>query len=177
MKAVIDTNVLLVANEQHDEASPDCVEHCVNRLREMQQRGVTVVDDRFLILGEYLRKTSLNPPKGVGDVFLKFLLRNTGNAARVEQVSITSVGQDEYAEFPDHHLQPSFDAPDRKFGAVANAHPDQPPIWQAVDCKWLNWWPALYAKGVTVDFLCPSDATRFFKKKFPGQSVPDFPKR
>jgi len=89
MKAVIDTNVLLVANEQHDEASPDCVEHCVNRLQEMQQTGVTVVDDGFLILGEYLHKTSLNPPKRVGDVFLKFLLRNTGNAAHVELVRLT----------------------------------------------------------------------------------------
>lgn len=32
MKAVIDTNVLLVANRQHDDVSPECVQECVKRL-------------------------------------------------------------------------------------------------------------------------------------------------
>jgi hypothetical protein len=176
MKAVIDTNVLLVANQQHAEASPDCVERCVERLRGIQRHGVTVVDDQFQILGEYLHKTSLNPPKGVGDVFLKWLLRHANNPAHVEQVTVTLVGPDDYAEFPDPDLQASFDAPDRKFAAVANAHADTPPIWQAVDCKWLNWWPALQAKGITVDFLCAEDASRFYAKKFPGQPVPATPR-
>ena len=35
MRAVIDTNVLLVANEQHADVSPDCVATCVRRLTEM----------------------------------------------------------------------------------------------------------------------------------------------
>ncbi len=175
MKAVIDTNVLLVANEQHQDASPDCVQRCVLQLREMQRRGITVLDDAFEILGEYQHKTSVHPPKGVGDVFLKWLLRNTSNPKHVEQIPITKLGADLYAEFPDHGLQPSFDAPDRKFAAVTNAHPEKPPIWQAVDCKWLNWWPTLQAQGVTVDFLCPTDVSRFYKKKFPGRAVPDFP--
>lgn len=176
MKAVIDTNVLLVANQQHAEASPDCVECCVERLLDIQRNGVTVIDDQFRILEEYQHKTHLDPPKGVGDVFLKWLLRNAYDGAHVEQVSITSVGPDEYAEFPDPRLQPAFDAPDRKFAAVANSHPDKPPIWQAADCKWLDWWPALQAKGITVDFLCPDDAGRFYAKKFPGQPVPAVPK-
>jgi len=69
--AVIDTNVLLVANGQHDEASPECVSECVRRLQSMQTNGIAVIDDGFRVLGEYQNKTQIAPPKGVGDVFLK----------------------------------------------------------------------------------------------------------
>lgn len=177
MRAVIDTNVLLVANNQHAEASPDCVSKCVRILQEMQSTGTTVIDDSFLILREYQNKTQLKPPKGVGDVFLKWLLRNAGNTRHAEQVAITATADDTYIEFPDSELQPIFDAPDRKFAAVANAHPAKPVILQAVDCKWLNWWQALRVKGIRVEFLCPDDACRFYKKKFPDQVVPAIPER
>lgn len=174
MKAVIDTNVLLVANGQHADVSPECVAECVKRLQTMQQRGVTVIDDAFRILGEYQHKTSLNPPKGVGDVFLKWLLRQSGSAL-VEQVTLNEAAENCFAEFPDPALEPMFDAPDRKFAAVAHAHPDKPTIWQAADCKWLDWWPALREKGIEVDFLCAADACSFYGKKFPAKPVPQLP--
>lgn len=175
MRAVIDTNVLLVANGQHADVSTDCVTECVLRLQAMEKTGITVIDDGFRILGEYQHKTSLNPPKGVGDVFLKWLLRQAGNPARVEQVSLTELAENEFAEFPDTALQPAFDAPDRKFAAVAHAHPDKPSVWQAADCKWLDWWPALQIKGVRVEFLCPDDACGFYRNKFPGKPMPALP--
>lgn len=175
MRAVIDTNVLLVANEQHADVSTECVIECVQRLQAMKQTGVTVIDDGFRILGEYQNKTSLNPPKGVGDVFLKWLLRQAGNPTRVEQISLTELAENEFAEFPDTTLQPAFDAPDRKFAAVAHAHPDKPSVWQAADCKWLDWWPALQAKGVRVEFLCPEDTCGFYRNKFPGKPLPALP--
>lgn len=175
MRAVIDTNVLLVANGQHKDVSEDCEVECVNRLLSIQQSGIVVIDDGYRILGEYQHKTSLNPPKGVGDVFLKWLLRQAGNPARVEQLSLTESADNEYAEFPDAALQAVFDAPDRKFAAVAYAHPDKPPVWQAADCKWLDWWPALRAKGVRVEFLCPDDACEFYRNKFPNKPLPALP--
>lgn len=174
MKAVIDTNVLLVANGLHDDVSEDCVVECIQRLRAMQGKGIVVIDDGLRILREYQRKTSLNPPKGVGDVFLKWLLRQAGST-RVEQVSLNETADDCFAEFPDSELEPRFDAPDRKFAAVAHAHPDSPAIWQAADCKWLDWWPALRAKGIKVEFLCPADACTFYGKKFPEKPVPQLP--
>ena len=143
----------------------------------MQVNGITVIDDAFLILGEYQNKTHIKPPKGVGDVFLKWLLRNLANPKRVEQVAITDLGENSFAEFPDAELQPKFDAPDRKFAAVANAHPDKPVILQAADCKWLDWWQAPQAKGVEVDFLCPEDTGRFYENKFPKRAVPLLPRR
>lgn len=174
MKAVIDTNVLLVANGQHDDVSTDCKIECIRRLQAMQKSGVTVIDDGYRILGEYQHKTSLNPPKGVGDVFLKWLLRQSGTK-KVEQVALNERAPDLFDEFPDTALEPLFDAPDRKFAAVAHAHPDKPEIWQAADCKWLDWWPALRAKGVEVKFLCSNDACSFYRRKFPNKPEPTLP--
>lgn len=174
MKAVIDTNVLLVANGAHPDVSPACVAACIEQLLAMQAGGTVVVDGGFRILAEYRHKTSLHPPKGVGDVFLKWLLREAGTG-RVEYVPLTETGENEFAEFPDPALAPQFDASDRKFAAVAHAHPEKPPIWQAADCKWLDWWPALQAHGVRVRFLCPDDACGFYRSKFPARPPPALP--
>lgn len=175
MRAVIDTNVLLVANGQHDDVSPDCVTECIKYLQAMKKSGITVIDDGYRILGEYQHKTNLTQPKRVGDVFLKWILQNQSNQSRVEKVPLTETVVNSFSEFPDKTLEPKFDAPDRKFAAVAHAHPDKPEIWQAADCKWLDWWPALRAKGVQVRFLCPDDACGFYRKKFPTKPEPILP--
>ncbi|MBN9461212.1 MAG: hypothetical protein J0H00_08290 [Burkholderiales bacterium] len=175
MRAVIDTNVLLVANGRHDDVSPDCVDACVDGLRAMQRSGIVVIDDGFRILGEYQHKTRLKPPKGVGDVFLKWLLREATGGRRVELVSLTEQAEYHYAEFPDPGLESKFDASDRMFAAVAHAHAEKPEIWQAADCKWLDWWQALRAHGVMVKFLCPNDARTFYQRKFPKHPEPTLP--
>lgn len=169
LKAVIDTNVLLVANQQHPDISIECMANCIEHLQTIQSEGVVVIDDSFIILNEYQHKTQVNPPRGVGDVFLKWLLRNMGNPARVEMVSVSLSDIDFYTEFPDQALQHEFDPPDRIFPTVANVHLDKPTIWQAADCKWIDWWPALAEHGVKVKFLCVADAQRFYKNKFPRQ--------
>lgn len=173
---VIDTNVLLVANGSHEDVSDACRKKCIEQLLEQKQRGITVIDDGFHILREYQNKTHPNQPKGAGDVFLKWLLQNQRNSTHVHQVTITEQQPDEYAEFPDKQLEARFDAPDRKFAAVANAHPSKPAILQAADCKWLDWWPCLAKHGIIVDFLCSEDACRFYAAKFPGKQTPALPK-
>ncbi len=171
---VIDTNVLLVANQQHKNTSPECVLSCTEKLLWAQQHGLIVIDDTYRIISEYCNKPDINGTRA-GDAFLKWLLQNQSNTDRVHQVPINETHPDHYAEFPDQDLQPDFDAPDRKFPAVANAHPDKPSIFQAADCKWLNWWPALHATGVTVEFVCPDDIRGFYGNKFPGQPLPALP--
>ncbi len=175
MMAVIDTNVLLVANDRHQGASLECVEACIQRLRAMQESGITVIDDGQRILTEYKGKTCPNQPKGPGDVYLKWLLRNTANPKHVEVVRLTELAADRFAEFPDAALELQFDPSDRKFAAVANAHPCKPVLLQAADCKWLGWWEGLQAKGVKVEFLCPKDVRRFHRSKFPGGPCPPLP--
>lgn len=172
---VIDTNVLLIANGSHQDVSPPCRAECVKRLLARQKSGVVVIDDAFRILREYQHKTHPNAPKGVGDVFLKWLLQNAANKKRVHRVALTETASDEFAEFPDPALQPQFDAPDRKFVAVASAHPQQPTVWQGADCKWLAWWQQLESQGIKVVFLCPTDVRHFYTGKFPQQPVPKLP--
>jgi len=175
MKAVVDTNVLLVANASHPDISPACIDTCIAMLQALQEDGTVVIDDGHLILTEYLEKTSLDSPKGLGDVFLKWLLQQLANPARVAQVRITPDRQGGFKEFPDKLLQQRFDPPDRMFVAVANAHPERPPILQAGDCKWLDWWQELALYGVRIDFLCPDDVCRFYQHKFPDQPLPPLP--
>lgn len=175
VRAVIDTNVLLVANGSHQDVSDACMQRCIERLIYQKERGITVIDDCFHILREYQNKTHPNQPKGVGDVFLKWLLQNQLNTTHVEQISITEIEENRYMEFPDANLEARFDAPDRKFAAVSNAHPQKPPILQAADCKWLDWWETLRDHGIVVEFLCPEDACKFYVSKFPNNDQPRFP--
>jgi predicted nucleic acid-binding protein len=175
MRVVVDTNVILTANNAHPEASPECVIACVERLNDLMKFGVLVLDDSYQILQEYQKKTSPRKAKGVGDHFVDWALRHQKQPNRVELVTLTKLEMHRYAEFPDPALEPFFDPPDRMFPAVSNTHPAHPPIWQATDCKWLDWWPALDACGVKVEFLCETDICRFYNKKFPAKPIPLLP--
>lgn len=175
MTVVVDTNVILVANGAHGDVSPECVLECVQRLTKLMQGGSIAIDDAHRILGEYQHKTSPRKGKGVGDVFIKWILTKLPDGQRVHQVPLTEVGEDQFAEFPVATLEAAFDRPDRKFAAVANAHPAKPPILQAADCKWLDWWPELKAHGVDVTFLCGDDVCKFYEKKFPKKLLPALP--
>lgn len=177
MKVVIDTNVLLVANGKHQDVSAECQKKCIKWLNKIQRHGVVVIDDGYRILGEYLHKTKPNQSKGVGDTFLKVLLQRQANSKHVEIVKITENSTNKFDEFPDSGLHDAFDPPDRKFVAVANAHAEKPPILQAADCKWLDWWKTLDQHGIKVEFICKKDVCRFYKTKFPHKPDPQLPSK
>ena len=172
---VIDTNVLLVANGRHETASSACRAECIARLQSRKKAGVVVVDDGYRIILEYHKKTRPHQPKGVGDLFLKWLMQNISNQRRVHVVKIMESLQNHFEEFPDKTLQANFDSSDRVFVAVAHAHTKKPPIWQATDSKWLAWWPQLHACGVKVEFLCPEDVQQTYIAKFPKRPAPLLP--
>lgn len=156
MKVIIDTNVALVANKNADQASPTCVLSCVSRLREIQLQHVVVIDDGWHILREYQNKLRSEGQPGVGDAFLLWLLTNRARPERCEQVTITPVEADStFAQFPKDPALQHFDPSDRKFVAVALAHPDHPPILNAVDSDWWHYQATLAGHGVRIEFLCP----------------------
>jgi hypothetical protein len=163
--AVVDTNVLLVANEQHDNVSPEGIIACVERLERLRKGGCIVLDDGFEILREYGQKTKPNTGNRVGDAFLKWLLQNLGNPQFVAQIRIEKHSDRGYVEFPDDAGLIDFDHADRKFVAVSVAHPKRPPILQGTDSKWMLWAERLSDHGVEVEFLCPSDVAGFIKRK------------
>lgn len=168
---VVDTNVILVADGRHDDATTACVLRCQARLRAIQRDGCVVIDDHHRILGEYGRqyrdRGSRQP--GVGQVFYKWLLSNQGRAGCCERVVLTNVDGDEhsFAEYPDHPALEDFDPPDRKFIAVAAAHPERPPIAQALDSKWWGLRDAFREADLTIEFLCAEEIATTYAKKFP----------
>ncbi|MBX3184849.1 MAG: hypothetical protein KIT72_07620 [Polyangiaceae bacterium] len=163
--AIVDTNVILVANRQHQDVSEACVVSCTRRLQAIMKDGRVAIDDGYRILKEYQNKTTPQIGKRAGDAFVKWLLRNNANEQRCDQVKLEEHSVRGFKSFPDDVRLANFDPPDRKFVAVAVAHGGHPPIAQAADSKWLGWAPALRDHGVSVEFLCPHDIQGFDDKK------------
>lgn len=154
MHVIVDTNVLIVANMKAPQASPECVISCIRKLQQIQKEKIIVVDHSWQIINEYKNKVSQLGQPGVGDAFLRWVLTNLTNPDRCEQVSITKLSENEFAEFPDDPSLEKFDLSDRKFVAVSLSHPDHPPITNAVDSDWYEFQLELEANGVQIDFLC-----------------------
>ena len=160
MMVVVDTNVVVVANGRSEQASSDCVQTCGDRLEEiMRGEEKLVLDNRWIILREYMQNLRSNGAD-VGDRFLGWILVNKDD--RCDLVSITSVdGSDnEFQEFPDDPALNDFDLADRKFIAVARAHPRNPPILQAVDSQWWDFRDTFRRNGIIVEFICEDDIQR-----------------
>lgn len=156
---IVDTNVPILANSARTpddipDELVDCVDIAVKAIRHVMNNGKLVLDAGDEIFDEYRRKLSLGGQPGLGDAFLKWVHDNRWTFPEEDRVAIHPKG-DTYAEFPDHPDLANFDHSDRKFVAVARAHPENPPILQAVDSKWWGWKDALQEAGVQVQFLCP----------------------
>jgi hypothetical protein len=165
MTAIVDTNVVLVANRQHDDVSDACVTSCAQRLEALMAHGRVAIDDEYRILREYQNKTAPHAGRRPGDVFVKWLLRNAANVSRCDRVRLVEHATRAFESFPDDARLANFDSPDRVFVAVAAAHPAHPPILQAADSKWLGWAEALRDHGVDVELLCPDDIQLFHDRK------------
>jgi hypothetical protein len=150
-------------------AFPACVTACVDALIEIlsDQKSIAI-DDGWRILREYSNKLSPSGQPGVGDQFLKWALTNQANPFRCIRVPITPLLDDKenFEEFPNEPGLASFDRADRKFVAVACAHPDRPPILEALDSKWWGWREPLKRAGVTVIFLCQDEIQVLYERKF-----------
>ena len=161
MAVIVDTNVAVVANGQSPQASPNCVAICINRLeRIIRGEEKLALDDKWIILGEYLRNLRSSGEPGAGDDFLRWVLANKNQ--RCDLVPITPIDGSENAfeEFPDDPVLNDFDSDDRKFIAVAVAHPERPPILQAVDSQWWDFRNALRENDIIVEFICEEDIQR-----------------
>ena len=165
---VIDTNVLLVADGKAGQMSEACRIECIERLQKIQSSERVVVDDSWLIVGEYHKKITPNNSSMPGSAFLKWLLQFQGNDKHVSRVKVTPRDPEctLFEEFPlDGVLEASFDPADRKFIAVANAHPEKPPVLESADSKWLGWEPRLNACGITIEFLCRKELEAIRQRK------------
>ncbi len=157
---VVDTNVPIAANKKSD-ASDACMIQCVNALQRIRENGRVLLDYSRLILGEYEHKLSPSGQPGPGDEFLIWIYQNQ-STGRCVFVAITPTRcasradpPTDFEEFPEHTDLEDFDPLDRKFVAVAAAHPSHPPILNATDTDWLIAREALAECGIKVELLCP----------------------
>ncbi len=161
MRVVVDTNVPIAANaNQSPQISAKCTSACAAKLQEIKDEHILVLDDGWRILKEYMNKLHSSGQPGVGDGFLKWALTCQANPQCCELVHITlkTGGEDDnndFEEFPDDPALAQFDRSDRKFVAVALAHPESPPILNATDTDWWEHQEALTKNGIRIDFLCP----------------------
>lgn len=156
---LIDTNVPKVANlatqpDPDSDVPHACVLACIEAVEHVIQKRGLVLDAGGEIFDEYRGQLSMSGQPGMGDSFMKWVHDNCWSLPSAQRVAITKNG-DSYDEFPDHVGLADFDLSDRKFVAVANAHPRKPPILQATDSKWWGWDDALSEVGITVRFVCP----------------------
>jgi hypothetical protein len=168
-KCLVDTNVPKTANLALDPATipqelTSCVLACVEAVEHVVKRRCLVMDAGDEIFDEYRKQLSMKGQPGVGDRFMKWVHDNRWKLSDADRVTITRNGQS-YIEFPEHDGLTQFDNADRKFIAVANAHPDKPPVLQATDSKWWGWKDALTEVGIAVHFLCPDYARAKYAEK------------
>ncbi len=168
-KCLVDTNVpktanLALAPDKVPDELTGCVLACVEAVEHVIKKRGLVIDAGDEIFDEYRQQLSMKGQPGVGDHFMKWVHDNRWGLPDSDRVTITKNGES-YHQFPDHEGLALFDSSDRKFIAVANAHPDKPPILQATDRKWWGWKDLLAEVGITVHFLCPDYARAKYEEK------------
>lgn len=158
LRAVVDTNVPLIANRKAS-VSEECVATCARQLAKLMKGGHLVLDEGWRIIGEYQNKLSPSGQPGPGDAFLKWVLTNHANPGRCTKVPVTRRGSDpnDFEEFPATRDLVGFDPSDRKFVAVAASDPSAPPVWQGFDSKWWGFRKILRREGIQVVFLCEQE--------------------
>ena len=159
MHFLIDTNVAVTANKKSD-ADPACWGAAAQRLVQLQQHEILVLDDAFLMLNEYDRNLHSAGQPGAGDAFYLWALRNRHNPRHCEQVTLAVADDGSFAAFPADPALADFDPSDRKFVAAALTHPANPLIVNATDSDWHHHLLALQQHGVGVEFICPEEMTR-----------------
>lgn len=162
-KCIVDTNVVYNADNRYPAnetgISFDGKMRCEKVIMHiLKGSGILVIDDRREIISEYCRQHSRNNKYPLLNAFIKFVCSNAFVATKIEQVSVPKT-EGVYVNFPDCEELQNFDPADKKFVAVAIAHGESPPIYQATDRKWEQWASALRAVGVRVKFLDPCGNT------------------
>ena len=165
---VVDTNVLIAANGTDAEWKP-IASACANRLQSVMDGQVVCTDTLGLILSEYGNKLPSRSRTGFGDMFYLWLARNRSNQTMCQQVAISQLTppEDGFSEFPEltEELAASIDPSDRKFIAVAHAHPEKPSIIQATDSKWIGWKDGLAAAGIAIEFVDEAFLRPYYDRK------------
>ena len=142
----MDTNVWVVADGGHDDASQDCVERCLAFLRGLEATHKLTVDQygedcQIAILDEYRGNLSS------GGYLYKFLNR-LQQRSLITYVEASNCEED--PRFTEHPSLCTFDRSDRKFVVVALSSDPPRPVYNAADTGWAKHQEALRELGLEV---------------------------
>lgn len=154
--AVVDTNVLVVANGGASHVDSSCRNAAEKELQTVQQLGSLVLDHGWEILREYGRNVDGDGRRdAAGDLFFKWAA-SSASSPRVRRVRLTPHPERGYREFPSDSRLERFDNDDRKFVAAAVASgTGETRLLNASDSDyWLHRIP-LKDAGIRVKELCP----------------------
>ena len=156
---VVDTNVVIAANGRQTHADPQCRLACIDKLTEIVERELVVIDDldgKSSIIEEYSRHANWAGSPGVGDMFFKHVFNNQHVKKHVLRFFVTPL-KDENRGFEE--LPPnSFDQSDRKFLAVAVVA--KATVLNATDSDWEEHGDLMKKLKAKVIQLCPQHATK-----------------
>lgn len=153
MNYVIDVNVPIVSEGRSPQATRQCVLNCIEFLEQLKIGHKIILDSKSKIISEYVKHLASKQAPSISAEFYKWVISNQANPTKCEMVDIHSNSQREFDEFPADNKLKRFDRNDRKYIAVAIAHPNHPEIAQAVDTKWKPYEGALRRHGVKIIFL------------------------
>lgn len=156
--AVVDTNVLAVAEGLHDSASDECKAACSQIARQVQEGKILLAVDSErsgeTILREYLGALKGRQKDGVASKLAIRLWHLRHDPAVCKRVDVTIEGES-FAEVPAKLRD--FDRDDHKWIAVACGEGGGPPIYQAKDGEWWSRRSDFADCGIDVQFLCAAD--------------------
>jgi hypothetical protein len=159
---VVDTNVAIVANGrpepgQQRPPSIDCRLRAVERLRELNEKGIILLDVDGAIQEEYRRHLNPRGQPGVGDRFYQIVLQSPPEI--VERVELPK-RSGEYVDCPSALIAEGFDPSDRKFAAMARR--GRATVLNATDSDWIGHAATLRRERITVDNICGCDMDAWF---------------
>ncbi len=159
---IIDANVPCQAGKSPSGLSPEeavCTSICSRFIGEFikDKSSRLALDDAYRILNEYGRVCVVNSrhEPNMTSIFRRWAHEYYAkNYCKGDVVTLNELGENHYLEYPDDPALIAFDLHDKKYIAVAYAHPEHPHIYNAMDT---DWWPVrkiLAALGITVNFIC-----------------------
>ncbi len=169
---VVDTNVILAAKGMSEQAWPECVILCQERLDLIiEGPEKVVIDDNWIILNEYntyLEDGNSTTQTRVVGGFLDWFIRNYKNPEQCVQVHITaSTGEKRFEELPD--VFSSFDLDDQKFIVVAvvyeHVHQQKATLLQSVDSQWYPSRSLFVENGLIVEFICEENIRHLHERR------------
>lgn len=169
---IIDTNVPKLAGAVISEIPEDqigCTLCCVDFIRKLldDPDACVVLDAGWQILKEYQKELegSGHDP-GLARQFLQWIYTHLSSSNNIDNTIILHLEKPYiFKEYPDHPDLKGFDKDDRKFIALANAHPKHPTIIEGSDHEWWGIKDALGEVGLSVRFLCEEYVEEKYKKK------------